>query len=82
MESGEIFDEMTARFSCSLNYAAVVFIFRIIMRNFFIIIDSEHQDISLIVFQSVRIVLTFNLIYSSLRGFVIFQLDKERRFFF
>lgn len=81
MESGEIFDEMTARFSCSLNYAAVVFIFRIIMRNFFIIIDSEHQDISLIVFQSVRIVLTFNLIYSSLRGFVIFQLDKERRFF-
>lgn len=82
MESGEIFDEMTARLSCSLNYAAVVFIFRIIMRNFFIIIDSEHQDISLIVFQSVRIVLTFNLIYSSLRGFVIFQLDKERRFFF
>lgn len=81
MESGEIFDEMTARFSCSLNYAAVVFIFRIIMRNFFIIIDSEHQDISLIVFQSVRIVLTFNLIYSSLRGFVIFQLDNERRFF-
>ena len=45
MESGEIFDEMTARLSCSLNYAAVVFIFRIIMRNFFIIIDSEHQDI-------------------------------------
>ncbi len=60
-------------FLCLFYAACVVLKLRIIIRDIFVIVDPDHQDIPFVMFEPVRIVSVFYLCYGSTRVLVVFQ---------